>query len=137
MLAARMRGRNVTVITTSMNLDGPFNSFIVSRGLMPIHISVTEMLQFFDNTLNVPHSMHVLSNWIPETLLEFLMVLRPGGLFWVDHFFCLAEQLNQTYTPMVGRVGFLRVRWFEGRKLDRGRERNEWYFLAMLEKPLT
>lgn len=28
--AARMRERNVTIITTSMNLDGPFNSFIAS-----------------------------------------------------------------------------------------------------------
>ncbi|KAL8172091.1 hypothetical protein V2J09_023895 [Rumex salicifolius] len=140
--AARMRERNVTIITTSMNLDGPFNSFIASRGLIPIHVSVTERLPFFDNTLDVVHSMHVLSNWIPETLLEFLMydvyrVLRPGGLFWVDHFFCLGEQLNKTYAPMVGRVGFLRVRWFEGRKLDRGRERNEWYFSALLEKPMT
>ncbi|CAK9177851.1 unnamed protein product [Ilex paraguariensis] len=30
--AARMKERNTTIITTSMNLDGPFNSFIASKG---------------------------------------------------------------------------------------------------------
>jgi hypothetical protein len=38
--AARMRERGVTVVTTSINFDGSFNSFIASRGLVPIHLSV-------------------------------------------------------------------------------------------------
>jgi hypothetical protein len=37
-----LRERGVTVVTTSMNFDGPFCSFIASRGLvvMPMHLSV-------------------------------------------------------------------------------------------------
>nr|KAJ0217003.1 hypothetical protein LSAT_V11C300126990 [Lactuca sativa] len=55
--AVRMMERNITIVTTSMNLNGPFNSFIASRGVVP-------------------------------------MVLRPGGLFWLDHFFCVGEELE-------------------------------------------
>ncbi|KAK8629506.1 hypothetical protein V6N13_078345 [Hibiscus sabdariffa] len=103
--AARMRERNITIITTSMNLDGPFNSFIESRGLIPMHVSISQRLPFFENTLDIVHSMHVLSNWIPDGMLELTLydiyrVLRLGGLFWLDHFFCQGLQLNQTYAPM-------------------------------------
>ncbi|XP_020090980.1 uncharacterized protein LOC109711989 [Ananas comosus] len=140
--AARMRERNVTVVTSSMNFDGPFNSFIASRGLVPMHISVAHRLPFFDNTLDIVHSMHVLSNWIPDVMLEFALydifrVLRPGGLFWLDHFFCVGDQMNATYVPMFDRIGFRRLRWNAGRKLDRGIEKNEWYLSALLEKPMT
>ncbi|KAI6678939.1 hypothetical protein NL676_039735 [Syzygium grande] len=140
--AARMRERNVTIVTTTMNLDGPFNSFIASRGLISMHMSVSQRLPFFENTLDIVHSMHVLSNWIPDTMLEFTLydiyrVLRPGGLFWLDHFFCEGPQLNGTYMPMIGRVGFKRLRWNAGRKVDRGPQKNEWYFSALLEKPMT
>ncbi|KAI6678933.1 hypothetical protein NL676_039729 [Syzygium grande] len=90
--------------------------------------------------LDIVHSMHVLSNWIPETKLEFTLydmyqVLRLGGLFWLDHFFRLGPQLNGTYMLMMDRVGFKKVRWNAGRKLDCGA--NEWYFSALLEKPRT
>ncbi|GMI73168.1 hypothetical protein HRI_000986100 [Hibiscus trionum] len=140
--AARMRERNITIITSSMNLDGPFNSFIASRGLIPMHVSISQRLPFFENTLDIVHSMHVLSNWIPDGILELTLydifrVLRPGGLFWLDHFFCQGTQLNQTYAPMFDRIGFKRVRWNTGKKVDRGVEKNEWYFSALLEKPMT
>jgi|UniRef100_A0A2N9ICQ8 SAM-dependent methyltransferase len=140
--AARMRERNVTIITSTMNLDGPFNSFIASRGLISIHVSVSQRLPFFENTLDIVHSMHILSNWIPDAMLEFTLydiyrVLRPGGLFWLDHFFCLGSQLNNTYSPMLDRIGFKKLRWNSGRKLDRGVHKNEWYFSALLEKPMN
>lgn len=141
--AARMKEKgDVTIVTTSMNFDGPFNSFIASRGLVPLHISVAHRLPFFENTLDIVHSMHVLSNWIPDTVLEFALfdiyrVLRPGGIFWLDHFFCIGTQLNATYVPMFERLGFKKLRWNAGRKLDRGIELNEWYLSALLEKPMT
>ncbi|KAG6535864.1 probable methyltransferase At1g29790 [Zingiber officinale] len=140
--AARMWERNVTVVTSSMNFDGPFNNFIASRGLVAIYFSVAHRLPFYDNTLDLVHSMHVLSNWIPDAILEFALfdiyrVLRPGGLFWLDHFFCLGEQFNVTYVPMFERIGFWKRRWNAGRKLDRGIEMNEWYLSALLEKPMT
>ncbi|CAK7357238.1 unnamed protein product [Dovyalis caffra] len=30
-------------------------------------------LPFFDNALDIVHSMHVLSNWIPDAMLEFTL----------------------------------------------------------------
>ncbi|WOL00898.1 hypothetical protein Cni_G09611 [Canna indica] len=140
--AARMRERNVTVVSSTMNFDGPFNSFIASRGLVPLHISVAHRLPFFDNTLDIVHSMHVLSNWVPAATLEFALfdiyrVLRPGGLFWLDHFFCTGDQLNATYVPMLEGIGFNKLRWATGRKVDRGAVKNEWYLSALLEKPIT
>lgn len=140
--AARLRERNVTVVTSTMNLDGPFNSFVAARGLVPVHVSVAQRLPFFEGTLDIVHSMHVLSNWIPDMVLEFALydvyrVLRPGGIFWLDRFFCLGSQLNETYVPMIQRVGFRKVRWDVGRKLDRGIEMDEWYLSALLERPMT
>ncbi|PHU17988.1 hypothetical protein BC332_13683 [Capsicum chinense] len=139
--AVRMRERNITILTTSMNLNGPFNTFIASRGVIPLYISISQRLPFFDNTLDIVHSMHVLSNWIPTTLLHFLFfdiyrVLRPGGLFWLDHFFCVGEQFEQLYVPLIESIGFNKVKWVVGRKLDRGPELNEMYLSALLEKPL-
>lgn len=86
--------------------------------------------------------MHVLSNWIPDAMLEFTLydiyrVLRPGGLLWHDHFFCLGHQLNATYIPMLDGVGFKTLRWNVGSKLDRRVDENEWYFSALLEKPMS
>ncbi|KAK1276583.1 hypothetical protein QJS04_geneDACA016787 [Acorus gramineus] len=140
--AARMKERGVTIVTSTMNFDGPFGPFIASRGLIAMQLSVAHRLPFFENTLDIVHSMHVLSNWIPDVVLEFALfdiyrVLRPGGVFWVDHFFCVGGQLNETYVPMFGRIGFRKLRWNEGRKLDRGIEKDEWYLSALLEKPRT
>ncbi|KAJ4959688.1 hypothetical protein NE237_019598 [Protea cynaroides] len=139
--AIRMREKNVTIVTTSMNLNGPFNSFIASRGVIPLFLSVSQRLPFFDNTLDILHSMHVLNNWIPKKLLHFMLfdiyrVLRPGGLFWLDHFFCLEEQLEEAYVPMIETVGFKKVKWVTGWKLDRGPDMREMYLSALLEKPL-
>ncbi|CAN6478968.1 unnamed protein product [Victoria cruziana] len=140
--AVRMRERNVTIVTTSMNFNAPFNGFIASRGVVPLYISISQRLPFFDGTLDLVHSMHVLSNWIPSTLLHFIFfdiyrVLRPGGLFWLDHFFCLEDQLHDLYVPMIEGVGFKKVRWTVGRKMDRGLEMKEMYISALLEKPMT
>ncbi|XP_047961471.1 probable methyltransferase At1g29790 [Salvia hispanica] len=139
--AARMRERerNVAIITTSMNFDGTFNSFIASRGLILTHVSISQWLPFFENTLDIAHSMHVLSNWIPDSMLEFALydiyrVLRPGGFFWLDRFFCARWQLDEMYMAMFDRVGFKRLRWNTGMKLDRGIQKNDQYFYALLEK---
>ena len=138
--AARMRERGVTVVTTTMNFDGPFNSFVAARGLVALHLNVAARLPFADGTLDLVHSMHVLSSWIPDAVLELALfdvyrVLRPGGVFWLDHFFCLGAQLDATYLPMFERIGFEKLRWNAGRKLDRGIEMDEWYISALLRKP--
>lgn len=138
--AVRMKERNVTIITSTLNLDGPFNNMIASRGLIPMHISISQRFPFFENTLDIVHSMNVIGNWMPDTMLEFVLydiyrVLRPGGLFWLDHFFCFGSQLNKTYMPMLDRVGFNKLRWHVGVKLDPGVRKNVWFISALMEKP--
>ncbi|GAU43160.1 hypothetical protein TSUD_247000 [Trifolium subterraneum] len=62
-------------------------------------------------------------------------VLRPGGLFWLDHFFCVGDQLENVYGPMIESVGFKKVKWVTGKKLDKGPQFEEMYLSALLEKP--
>jgi len=138
--AARMSEYNVTIITSTLNLGGPFNNFIAHRGLMPLFVSIAQRLPFWDNTLDMVHSMHVLSNWIPTETLSFIIydidrVLRPGGLFWLDHFFCIRPQLEEVYIPMIQHLGYTKLKWEIGNKLDRGALLQEVYLSALLKKP--
>ncbi|GAB2230299.1 hypothetical protein Droror1_Dr00014560 [Drosera rotundifolia] len=139
--AVRMREKNVTIVTTSMNFNAPFNNFIASRGVIPLYITISQRLPFFDNTLDIVHSMHVISNWIPTKLFQFLLydiyrVLRPGGIFWLDHFFCRLDQWQDMYKPLIESIGFTTLKWIEGRKPDKP-QIIEIYFSAVLEKPLN
>jgi hypothetical protein len=86
--------------------------------------------------------MHVLSNWIPLDTLEFIFydidrVLRPGGLLWLDHFFCIQSELDSLYAPLIRKFGYKELRWDVGSKLDRGAGKHEVYLSALLEKPLA
>ncbi|KAG2710805.1 hypothetical protein I3760_04G046900, partial [Carya illinoinensis] len=136
--AVRMMARNITIVTTSMNLNGPFNNFIASRGVVPLYISISQRLPFFDNTLDIVHSMHVSSNDVAALLDVYIYrVLRPGGLFWLDHFFCVEEQFEEVYKPLIESRGYKKLKWVMGKKLDRGPEHREMYLSALLEKPLN
>ena len=94
-----------------------------------MYITVTQRLPFFDNTLDIVHPMHVLSNWILTELVEVIFydiyrILRLGGLFWLDHFFCIEDQLK-TYVPMIEKLGYMNLKWVVVPKLDRGPEMKE------------
>lgn len=59
---------------------------------LPYGCQLSQRLPFFENTLDVMHSMHILSNQIPIPMLEFKLydiyrVLRTGGVFWHDRSF--------------------------------------------------
>ncbi|PUZ53603.1 hypothetical protein GQ55_5G064600 [Panicum hallii var. hallii] len=140
--AARMAERGVTVVTTALDLGAPFGAFVASRGLIPLHLgAVAGRLPFFDGTLDIVHSAHVLSRWIPGEVLDaelydIYRVLRPGGIFWLDHFFCTGKELTEVYVPIIEKVGFRKLRWNTGRKLDKGPNADEWYISALLERPM-
>lgn len=36
----------------------------------------------------------------------------------MDHFFCLEDQLNDVHVPLIDMVGFIRIKWVTGRKLE-------------------
>ncbi|CAN4108335.1 unnamed protein product [Withania somnifera] len=70
--AARMKEHNVTIVSATYIL----------------------VLPFFNNTLDFIHTTRFLDGWMDFVLYDFDRVLRPGGLLWIDSFFCLKEELN-------------------------------------------
>jgi SAM-dependent methyltransferase len=147
--AARMMELGVTVVTAVVKAGAPFGGFIAARGLVPVQVSAAaHRLPFFDGTLDIVH--HLGGGGGPPddgVMLEFALfdvyrVLRPGGLFWIDHFVCpggTTKLSNVTFAHMIDRVGFNKLRWNTGhRKLRRrGAGKDECYISALLEKPMA
>lgn len=137
--AARMKEHDVTIVSTTLNLGAPFSETIALRGLVPLYISINQRLPFFDNTLDIVHTTLFLDAWIDHQLLDFILfdfdrVLRPGGLLWLDRFFCHREELAE-YLFYFKRLRYKAHMWVTTPKMDKFR--NEVYFSAVWEKPLV
>lgn len=135
--AARMRDFNVTIVSAAINLGAPFNEMIALRGLVPLYLTINQRLPFFDNTLDMIHSTRFLDGWIDFVLLDFILydwdrVLRPGGLLWIDSFFCLKEDLDD-YLKAFRMLRYKKRKWVVVPKLDK--DDREVFFSAVLEKP--
>ncbi|CAM6100620.1 unnamed protein product [Calypogeia fissa] len=135
--AARMREHNITIASATLNLGAPFNEFIALRGLLPLYLSVNQRLPFFDNTLDIVHSSLFLDGWIDHQLLDFVLldwdrVIRPGGLLWIDRFFCKKEDLDD-YLYYFEQLRYKKLKWVVSPKSDK--EEPEMWFSAVLEKP--
>ncbi|XP_043706644.1 probable methyltransferase At1g29790 [Telopea speciosissima] len=136
--AARMREFNVTIVSATINLGAPFNEMIALRGLIPLYLTINQRLPFFDNTLDLIHTTRFLDGWIDFLLLDFVLydwdrVLRPGGLLWIDDFFCLKEDLND-FLESFKMIRYKKHKWVIVPKLDK--DDREVFFSAILEKPL-
>ncbi|KAG9445509.1 hypothetical protein H6P81_011637 [Aristolochia fimbriata] len=137
--AARMREFNVTVVSATINLGAPFSEMIALRGLLPLYLTVNQRLPFFDNTLDIIHTTRFLDGWIDFLLLDFILydwdrVLRPGGLLWVDSFFCLRKDLDD-YLDAFKMLRYRKHKWVVVPKLDNKDRGEEVFFSALLEKP--
>ncbi|PON32696.1 S-adenosyl-L-methionine-dependent methyltransferase superfamily protein [Parasponia andersonii] len=135
--AARMREFNVTVVTATINFGAPFSEMISLRGLVPLYLTINQRLPFFDNTLDMIHTTRFLDGWIDFVLLDFVLydwdrVLRPGGLLWIDSFFCLKEDLDD-YLESFKMLRYKKHKWVIVPKLDK--DDREVFFSAVLEKP--
>lgn len=135
--AARMREFNVTVVSATINLGAPFNEMIALRGLIPLYLTINKRLPFFDNTLDLIHTTRFLDGWIDLVLLDFILydwdrVLRPGGILWIDSFFCLKKDLND-YLDAFKMLRYKKHMWVVIQKLDK--DDREVFFSAVLEKP--
>lgn len=133
-LAARMREQNVTIVTTALNLGAPFNEMISLRGLVPLYITLNQRLPFFDNTMDLIHTTGFLDGWIDLQLMDFILfdwdrILRPGGLLWIDKFFCHRKDLDD-YMYM-----FLQFRYKKHKWVISSKSKEEVYLSALLEKP--
>lgn len=135
--AARMKEHDVTIVSATINLGAPFNEFIALRGLVPLYLTINQRLPFFDNTLDLIHTTRFLDGWIDFVLLDFVLydwdrVLRPGGLLWIDSFFCLKEDLED-YLEAFKMLRYKKHKWVVVPKLDK--DDQEVFFSAVLEKP--
>ncbi|CAI8616197.1 unnamed protein product [Vicia faba] len=54
--AAVMAERNVTVITSTLNVNGPFNEFIAARGLFPVYLSLDHRFPFVQSSIQLSNS---------------------------------------------------------------------------------
>ncbi|KAJ7973356.1 S-adenosyl-L-methionine-dependent methyltransferase [Quillaja saponaria] len=132
--AARMREQNVTIISTALNLGAPFNEMIALRGLIPLYVTLNQRLPFFDNTMDLIHSTGFMDGWIDLQLMDFILydwdrILRPGGLLWIDRFFCNRKDLDD-YMYM-----FLQFRYKKHKWVLSPKSKDEVYLSALLEKP--
>ncbi|KAJ4968960.1 hypothetical protein NE237_015661 [Protea cynaroides] len=132
--AARMREQNVTIVTTALNLGAPFSEMIALRGLVPLYVTLNQRLPFFDNTMDLIHTIGLLDGWIDIQLMDFTLfdwdrILRPGGLLWIDRFFCSRKDLDD-YIYMFLQFGYKKHKWVISPK-----SKEEVYLSALLEKP--
>ncbi|KAI4298221.1 hypothetical protein L6164_031805 [Bauhinia variegata] len=141
--AARMKLYNVTVVTTTMNLAAPYSEAAALRGLVPLHVPLQQRLPLFDGVVDLVRCGHAVNRWIPLTMMEFLFydvdrVLRGGGYLWVDHFFSKRIDLENVYAPLIGKLGYKKVKWATANKTDAGGVKNgEVYLTALLQKPMS
>ncbi|KAF6153125.1 hypothetical protein GIB67_034847 [Kingdonia uniflora] len=137
--AAAMKVRNITVLSTTMNLGTPNNEAAAQRGLIPLHVPLQQRFPVFDGVVDLVRCGHGVNRWIPMMALEFLLydvdrVLRSGGYFWLDHFFSKGVDLQKVYTPLIGKLGYKKVKWATGNKTDS--KNGEVYLTALLQKPV-
>ncbi|KAJ8761950.1 hypothetical protein K2173_006552 [Erythroxylum novogranatense] len=141
--AARIKMYNVTVLTTTMNFNVPNNEAVAMRGLVPLHVPLQQRLPVFDGVVDLVRCGRAVNRWIPLTMLEFLLydvdrVLRAGGYLWLDHFFSKRVDLDKVYSPLIGKLGYKKVKWAIGNKTDSGGLKNgEVYLTALLQKPVS
>ncbi|KAB1221380.1 hypothetical protein CJ030_MR2G004080 [Morella rubra] len=138
--AARMKMYNVTVLTTTMNLGAPYNEATALRGLVPLHVPLQQRLPVFDGVVDLVRCGHAVNRWIPVTVLEFLLfdvdrVLRGGGYLWLDHFFSKGADLEKLYAPLIGKLGYKKVKWATASKSNS--KNGDVYLTALLQKPVS
>ncbi|KAL5078820.1 hypothetical protein RYX36_007241 [Vicia faba] len=132
--AARMREMNVTIVSTALNLGAPFNEMIALRGLVPLYVTLNQRLPLFDNIMDLIHTTGFMDGWIDFLLLDFILydwdrILRPGGLLWIDRFFCKKKDLDD-YMYM-----FLQLRYRKHKWVISPKSKDEVYLSALLQKP--
>ncbi|KAL0678899.1 hypothetical protein Bca4012_006880 [Brassica carinata] len=138
--AAAMKARNVTVVTTTMNFNAPYSEAVALRGLVPLHVPLQQRLPVFDGVVDLVRCGRAVNRWIPVTVMEFFLfdldrVLRGGGYLWLDRFFSKKVDLENVYGPMIGKLGYKKVKWAVANKVDS--KHGEVFLTALLQKPVA
>ncbi|XP_074269709.1 putative methyltransferase At1g29790 [Silene latifolia] len=139
--AAKMQEKNVTVLTTTMNLGVPYSEVNAIRGVVAMHAPLQQPLPVYDGVVDLVRCGHAVNRWIPKIMLEFLLydidrVLRGGGFLWIDRFFSKGVDLETVYKPLLFKLGYKIVKWATENKIDSKRgKNNEVYLTVLLQKP--
>lgn len=134
---------NVTMLTTTLNVNAPYSEAAAARGLMPLHVPLQQRLPVFDGTMDLVRCGRAVNRWIPLPVMEFMFydvdrVLRGGGYLWLDRFFSKAMDLEEVYEPMIRKLGYKKVKWAVANKTDpSGLKNGEVYLTAVLQKPVS
>eukprot|EP00271_Cylindrocystis_brebissonii_P003589 TRINITY_DN1471_c0_g1_i1.p1 TRINITY_DN1471_c0_g1~~TRINITY_DN1471_c0_g1_i1.p1 ORF type:complete len:523 (+),score=75.16 TRINITY_DN1471_c0_g1_i1:109-1677(+) len=146
--AAHMAAYNITILTTAFNVETvadrmqgmPYMETIALRGLVPLHVPHQARLPFFDNTLDVIHSVNSIKYLelieFEELLMEWDRVLRPGGILWFEMFYTPVSE-TPLYISIIDVLGYNRLYWNLTPKPDPGeREGDHLYLNCIIEKPV-
>ncbi|XP_065050610.1 probable methyltransferase At1g29790 [Musa acuminata AAA Group] len=148
--AARMAERNVTVVTSTLEIGGkPMNEFVAARGLFPLLLSPAQRFPFYDSVFDLVHAINALDEGGAPSLgqasrteaLEFFMfdidrVLRAGGVFWLDNDLCTDDDRKRTVTRLLERLGYKKLKWVVGEKADASSSgKTQIRLSAVLQKP--
>ncbi|CAD5191247.1 unnamed protein product [Musa acuminata subsp. malaccensis] len=148
--AARMAERNVTVVTSTLEIGGkPMNEFVAARGLFPLLLSPAQRFPFYDSVFDLVHAINALDEGGAPSLgqasrtevLEFFMfdidrVLRAGGLFWLDNYLCADDDRKRTVTRLLERLGYKKLKWVVDEKAGASSSgKTQIRLSAVLQKP--
>ncbi|GJP45927.1 hypothetical protein CLOM_g5262 [Closterium sp. NIES-68] len=145
--AAAMALYNVTILTTAMNTETvqevemglPYMETIAQRGLVPLHVPHKARQPFFDNTLDLIHTVNSIKYFsIPEfeeLLFEWDRILRPGGIWWFELFYAPVWEMP-LYIGVIEQFGYGKKYWNLTPKTDTAEREGEHVYLnCVLEKP--
>ncbi|RDX62278.1 hypothetical protein CR513_59405, partial [Mucuna pruriens] len=140
--AAVMAKRNVTVVTTTLNVDAPFTDFIAASGLFPLFLSLNHRFPFYDNIFDLVRASTGFDSGGRPDKLEFFMfdidrVLRPGGLFWLDNLYFAEshEERKRALTSLIERFGYNKLKWVVGENVHA--LGSQLVLSAVLQKPFA
>ncbi|CAI5484643.1 unnamed protein product [Closterium sp. Yama58-4] len=145
--AAALALYNVTILTTAMNTETvqevemglPYMETIAQRGLVPLHVPHKARQPFFDNTLDLIHTVNSIKYFsIPEfeeLLFEWDRILRPGGIWWFELFYAPVWEMP-LYIGVIEQFGYRKKYWNLTPKTDTAEREGEHVYLnCVLEKP--
>ncbi|CAI5474868.1 unnamed protein product [Closterium sp. Yama58-4] len=144
--AAALALYNVTILTTAMNTETvqevemglPYMETIAQRGLVPLHVPHKARQPFFDNTLDLIHTVNSIKYFsIPEfeeLLFEWDRILRPGGIWWFELFYAPVWEMP-LYIGVIEQFGYGKKYWNLTPKTDTAEREGEHVYLnCVLEK---
>ncbi|XLT14330.1 hypothetical protein HN51_060020, partial [Arachis hypogaea] len=150
---ATMKLRNMTVVTTTMSVGAPYSEAEALRGLMPLHMPLQQQLSVFDGVVDlstgeIGFDPLCIDSLVGESFNDYPLdlsllhraskVLRSGGYLWIDRLFSKGVDLEKLYAPLIGKLGYKKVKWSTGNKTDASGMKNVEIFLtALLQKPTS